>query len=139
MPPLLEFYRFDAAPGRPHPLLDSAALQEVLPFLKPDEATVILQVVQSCTRRLHGSLQSPASDDAVTNPFYRTCPSPRHRERGMYMRQALFLHAAEKRLEWREVFGIPDLPVQWYGCSPGCLEFLANDEWDLSSEFGDAW
>lgn len=42
----------------------------------------------------------------------------------------LFVHPAEERIEWREVFGIPDLPVRWVGCSPGCLDFLEREEED---------
>ena len=83
-------------------------------------------------------------DDASTNPWYYPCPSPRHLEYDVspigtaFKRDRhLFLHAAEERIEWREVFGIPGLPIAWSGCCPGCLAFLEEEEganWDMDLE-----
>ena len=153
LPPLLEHYRFEAAPGQRHPLLDADALHDALPFMPLAKAEMALQAMQSCSTRclrtgkrnglFPRSNKSPLPDNAASNPFYEACPSPRHREvrptpYGQAL-QSLFLKAAEERVEWREVFGIADLPILWRGCSPGCLDFLEHDEWDLDSEFGAAW
>lgn len=87
-----------------------------------------------------------APDDAAKNPYYYPCPSPRHRltdatepwgQSGPSRR--LFLHSAEERLEWTTVFGQPNLPVRYLGCSPGCLAFLEDEQedeelWGLPSD-----
>lgn len=73
-------------------------------------------------------------DDASRNPYYTPCPSPRHQEWDQNAEQEprvtrrIFLDAAEERFEWRTVSGVPNLPIQWLGCSPGCLDFLEEDE-----------
>ena len=76
-------------------------------------------------------------DDASTNPYFSPCPSPRHLEfdpnsatSSERPSRHLFLHPAEERIEWREVCQNRDLPIQWLGCSPGCLAFLEQDEDD---------
>ena len=147
LPPLLENYRFDPAPGQRHPLLDAQALHDAVPYIPMALAQRILQSLKSCANNKSvvypRSNTAPLPDDAAANPFFEPCPSPRHHEIRQtpygQVRRALFLRAAEERLEWRDVFGIPDLPIQWRGCSPGCLDFLDDDEWDLSSEYGEAW
>lgn len=105
-------------------------MHEALPFMTLDEATMALQAMS------RNRSNQPLPDNAATNPYYRPCPSARHQERRQTQygqaHQALYMRAAEERMEWREVFGIPDLPVQWLGCSPGCLDFA--QEWDV-----DAW
>ncbi|ORY21739.1 hypothetical protein BCR39DRAFT_552915 [Naematelia encephala] len=81
-------------------------------------------------------------DDASANPYYCPCPSPRHFELDTSSHPVtrptrhVFLQAAESRIEWREVFGVSDLPIEWKGCSPGCLAFLEEDgdEWDMTEE-----
>jgi len=75
-------------------------------------------------------------DDASINPWFYPCPSPRHLEFGTSFPEAvkrsrnLFLHPAEERIEWRDVFGITALPIRWLGCSPGCLAFVEEEEGD---------
>ena len=90
------------------------------------------------------SNRDAVQDDASANPWYYPCPSPRHLEydvssiRTAFKRDRhLFLHPAEERIEWREVFGITGLPVKWLGCCPGCLAFLVEEEgadWDMDQE-----
>ena len=87
------------------------------------------------------SHRSTASDDASENPYFCPCPSPRHLEYDLdvpYPRPSrrLYLNPAEERIEWREVFGNPELPVKWIGCSPGCLHFLEedDDDWGLDDD-----
>lgn len=74
-------------------------------------------------------------DDASLNPYFEPCPSPRHAEYDEHAEphsrptRRVFLHAAEERIEWREVLGLKEkLPIRWKGCSPGCLDFLEVDE-----------
>ena len=81
---------------------------------------------------------TPAPDDASENPYYYPCPSRRHNE---YFdpgsdrpSRHLFIHPAEERLEWRELFGQGKLPIRWKGCSPGCLSFLEVEEEDDGEE-----
>ena len=87
-------------------------------------------------------------DDASTNPYFYPCPSPRHLEYdenadGNTVRPTrhLFVHAVEERLEWRDLFDAGQLPIRWKGCSPGCLDFLEEEEedWGLDEEDEDAW
>lgn len=82
-----------------------------------------------------GSSAQQEDDDSSLNPFFEPCPSPRHSEyddEAMPMlrpSRRVFLHAAEERLEWREVLGLNEkLPIRWKGCSPGCLDFLEKSE-----------
>ncbi|KAK8847615.1 hypothetical protein IAR55_005474 [Kwoniella newhampshirensis] len=71
-------------------------------------------------------------DDASLNRYYYPCPSPRHLELDRHCAvqptRHIFLHPAEERIEWREVFKVSGLPVRWLGCSPGCLAHLENEE-----------
>jgi len=75
-------------------------------------------------------------DDASSNPWYDPCPSPRHLKYDLTLPESsrpsrrLFLHSAEERIEWREVFGLNGLPIKWLGCSPGCLGFLEREDFD---------
>ncbi|RXK39188.1 hypothetical protein M231_03545 [Tremella mesenterica] len=46
----------------------------------------------------------------------------------MEERRKLFLHPAEERIEWRDLCGVKDVPLKWWGCSPGCLRFLEGEE-----------
>jgi hypothetical protein len=86
--------------------------------------------------RTHKPLQP---DDAAENPYYWPCPNKRHLESSSSGQPAatkrLFLHAAEKRLEWATVCGQANMPIRWRGCSPGCLAFLEQEaEADLEDE-----
>lgn len=81
-------------------------------------------------------------DDAAKNPYFDPCPNPRHNIRDVNAEhdpivRRLYLHAAEERIEWREVHKWPNIPIKWKGCSPGCLLFLEKDEedeWALDEE-----
>ncbi|WVF69583.1 hypothetical protein IAT40_004361 [Kwoniella sp. CBS 6097] len=178
LPPLLDMYEWDApVRGIPHPLLDANELHEIIPSSSPQDLARVLQVLRTASthfqhkRRtalgssaLHShvdpfpkSHRPPPPDDALTNPFFYSCPSPRHLEREnisdtdnltmpmVVPSRRIFLHPAEERIEWREVCGTKDLPVRWMGCSPGCLDFLDHeddeeDEWMIDtivSEQGD--
>ena len=84
-----------------------------------------------------------APDDAAENPYYYPCKSPRHRicdteATVEHPTRHIFLHAAEERVEWMDVFEMKGLPIQWLGCSPGCLAFLEEEEedecWGLSDD-----
>jgi len=96
-----------------------------------DRTDIILQSRRSC------------SDDASANPYFCPCPSPRHlvfdsSVDALHFRPSrrLFLHPAEERIEWRDLFGHAQLPVQWQGCSPGCLSFLEDEEdWTIDENF----
>jgi hypothetical protein len=35
-------------------------------------------------------------------------------------------------IEWVEINGTKDLPIRWQGCSPGCLQYLLEDEDEFS-------
>lgn len=109
----------------------------------------ILQAVRSaCTSAAKARASSdffPRSNDVLPpdngseNPYYRPCPSPRHQEwlqdeeDEVRVTRRIFLDAAEERFEWVTIAGVPNLPIQWLGCSPGCLDFLEegeeDDEW----------
>ena len=103
-------------------------------------AFAVLGVSPSPIKPLPYPSSSPfveAPDDASENPYYSPCPSPRHFEHVTTFGTAparpsrrLYLHPAEERLEWCELFGHSDMPVRWRGCSPGCLSFLEADDED---------
>lgn len=92
--------------------------------------------------------QPPRPDDAADNPYYQACPNRRHLESTSsehpLATKRLFLHAGEERLEWRTICGQANLPIKWLGCSPGCLDFLEQDDdvdpddelWGLSEDEG---
>ncbi|OCF44840.1 hypothetical protein I317_01329 [Kwoniella heveanensis CBS 569] len=171
LPPLLDMYEWDApVRGVPHPLLDPNELHEIIPSTSPKDLGRVLQVLRTASthfqhkRRtglgsslLHSNIdpfpkshRPPPPDDASTNPFFYSCPSPRHLERDtlstvddisstMMPSRRVFLHPAEERIEWRGVCGTRDLPVRWMGCSPGCLDFLEHeddeeDEWMIDTD-----
>ena len=160
LPPLLNHYDWGSGRTSAHPLRDPKALNDIVPSVSTSEATRMLQAINSvvCESHRHqngisskqhdrsGDLlpqshKAPVPDNAAQNPYYWPCPSPQHLEfestasDGRKSRY-LFLHAAEERVEWRDVFGISALPVRYKGCSPGCLSFLDKgeatlDEWSL--------
>lgn len=55
----------------------------------------------------------------------------------MRVTRRIFLDAAEERFEWVTVAGVPNLPIQWLGCSPGCLDFLEDDDDEWLEHFGE--
>ncbi|WVQ98266.1 hypothetical protein IAU59_005389 [Kwoniella sp. CBS 9459] len=170
LPPLLDMYEWDApVRGIPHPLLDPNELHEIIPSSSVKDLGRVLQVLRTASthfqhkRRtglgsssLHShtdpfprSHRPPSPDDATINPFFYSCPSPRHLEREIISdvdnittvipSRRIFLHPAEERIEWREVCGTKDLPVRWMGCFPGCLDFLEHeddeeDEWMIDTD-----
>lgn len=168
LPPLLSMYSWDGPHyGRTHPLLEPDALHAHLPQISPVDCALILQTLRSSAAEANKrpgasfrdnplpqqSHKAPPSDDASTNPYFYPCPSPRHLEysgsfsAGQTTRQ-IFLHPAEERIEWRAVLDHASLPIQWYGCSPGCLDFLehnddqphaADDQWGLDDDDDDIY
>lgn len=152
LPPLLDHYDWEGCNrGGTHPLLDPQVLKEYIPVpsLPPSDVARMLQCLNSAyvaatqspkrrrlTEPFPRSYHAPPPDDASTNPYYYPCPSPRHNEwesghqspSPVKLERRLFLHAAEERFEWTEVFGEKDLPIQWLGCSPGCLAFLDEED-----------
>lgn len=136
--------------GGKHPLLDVEGLhRDMLPELDVTDLTRIVQAIKSgCeaeppqrrasirpalrVERFPASHKVPPPDDAATNMYYQPCPSRRHLEYDESgaepLPRRIFLHAAEERVEWRDVHGMKGLPVLWQGCSPGCLSFLEEDE-----------
>lgn len=155
------------AKGATHPLLDSSVLHAIIPQICEKDLRRVLQALRSASYHFrHGktdfprgspspglgssakvdplprSHRTPPPDDGSLNPYYNPCPSPRHLEydptsSAIRPSRHLFLHPAEERIEWREVFGESSLPIQWVGCSPGCLAFLEHDEedeWSLGEE-----
>ncbi|KAK4685484.1 hypothetical protein P7C73_g4666, partial [Tremellales sp. Uapishka_1] len=168
LPPLLDSYNWEPTiKGETHPLLDPAALRSIIPSLTESDLRRVLQALKTASFEFSRSRKDakrpsvalnpnttfdpfprthrpPPPDDASLNPYHYPCPSPRHFE---YSSSAdltikpskyIFLHPAEERTEWREVFGIAQLPIQWQGCSTGCLGFLEKnedeDEWGLEEE-----
>lgn len=151
LPPIMS-YDWDAHRiGGKHPLLDVEGLhREILPELDVTDLSRIVQAARSGCETITGqrrgsthltgrverfpvSYKVPPPDDASTNMFYSPCPSARHLEwdeesGGEPLPRRVFLHPAEERVEWRDVFGIKSLPVCWLGCSPGCLSFLEDEE-----------
>jgi hypothetical protein len=157
--------------GTLHPLHDAATLHEIIREIPEHDLRRVLQAIRSSAyafdnRRsdkragfaslgLGGSAPrtnpyprthvTPSPDDASENPYYYPCPSRRHNK---YFdsgsdrpNRHLFIHSAEERLEWRELFGQGKLPIRWKGCSPGCLAFLEaeadEDEeevWELDDD-----
>lgn len=149
LPPLLSIYEWIAENGRGrHPLLDATALHKYCPQIPLVDCERILQVVRStisAAKKATGStrldpivpqdtLAAPPADDAATNPYYYPCPSPRHLEytpgsasAGQPATRQIFLHPAEERIEWTSVLDHDNLPIQYLGCSPGCLDYLDHD------------
>ncbi|WWD21689.1 hypothetical protein CI109_106175 [Kwoniella shandongensis] len=129
--------------GHPHPLLDANAMHDIIPNINKSDIPRILQLLRTSSSlyRKDAKRQDPfprshrpvEPDDASLNQYYYPCPSPRHLEQVSATRRHLFLHPAEERIEWREVFGTSNLPVRWRGCTPGCLAFLEEEEneWTL--------
>lgn len=153
-PPFLDFDWDDWRRGRSHPLLDVETLADLLPpSLRDKGLGRILQAVRSaCTsmaRERAGVDFFPRSnevlrpDNASDNPYYRPCPSPKHQEwqqgeeENVRVTRRIFLDAAEERFEWVTVAGVPNLPIQWLGCSPGCLDFLEDDDDEWLEHFGE--
>ncbi|WWC68163.1 uncharacterized protein I206_102086 [Kwoniella pini CBS 10737] len=162
LPPLLDMFEWDnPQKGIPHPLLDAEAMHEIIPSHSIRDLGRILQALRSSSvhykyRRATGGNRSidssvdpfPRShspsppDDAALNPYYYPCPSPRHLEIDAATQHRpsrhLFLHAAEERIEWREICDTKDIPIRWKGCSPGCLHFLNDEEdeeeWTIDSD-----
>ncbi|KAL7419129.1 hypothetical protein Q5752_005965 [Cryptotrichosporon argae] len=157
--PMFE-YDWEPRRGEVHPLSSPAVLHGIIPQLSEDDLARTLQALRSAgaayaqgsvlrssmtsaTLRLDPfprSYHTAPPDDASLNPYYSHCPAPKHLEVDNYaelrMERRLFLHAAEERIEWRTVCGNNDLPIQWQGCSPGCLAFLEEDEdeWGLDDD-----
>ena len=155
LPPLLDAYDWDGPEkGELHLLLDAPSLHRIIHQVSEADLRRMLQALRTAGSQYaqsksdgqcssHTSLPVPSQarfdpfprsnrpaspEDASANPYFYSCPSPRHLASGTAHRH-LFLHHAEERIEWREVFGIPGrLPVKWLGCSPGCLAFLEEDE-----------
>jgi hypothetical protein len=77
-------------------------------------------------------------DDASQNPYYTSCPSPRHvleaqsteGSNGQGVTRRIYLHQpAEERFEWVKIKGADSLiPIKWQGCQRGCLDFLEEAE-----------
>ncbi|WWC59695.1 uncharacterized protein I303_102257 [Kwoniella dejecticola CBS 10117] len=163
LPPLLDMFEWDQPQrGVPHPLLDPGAMHEIIPSHSVADLRRVLQALKSASshyknRRTAGggrpidssidpfprSQKCSAPDDASLNPYYYPCPSPRHLEIDATNcdrpSRHLFLHAAEERIEWRQICDNKDLPIRWKGCSPGCLDFLNHDdgeeeEWTIDSD-----
>lgn len=146
-PPFVDFDWEACRRGRSHPLLDIETLAGLLPpSLSENDLRRILQAVRSACasasrRRVSTdffplSNHGAPSDNGSENPFYQPCPSPRHLEwqqagdNEVRVDRRVFLDAAEERFEWMTVAGVPNLPIRWLGCSPGCLDFLEDDEDD---------
>lgn len=157
LPPLLSIYDWIAENGRGrHPLLDAAALHRYCPQIPLVDCERILQVVRSTISSAkkgtsvtrfdpivpQDTLAAPPADDAAANPYYYPCRSPRHLEYTAGSdtteqpgTRQIFLHPAEERIEWTTVLNDDNLPIQWLGCSPGCLDHLEDDdEWGLSDD-----
>lgn len=146
-PPFLDLDWDNFRRGRSHPLLDVDTLAELIPpSLRDKGLSRILQAVRSaCASAGKGAASAdffPRSnevlppDNASENPYYCPCPSPKHQEwqqgdnEGVRVARRIFLDPAEERFEWVTIAGVPNLPIQWLGCSPGCLDFLEEDEGD---------
>ncbi|KAL1413269.1 hypothetical protein Q8F55_001024 [Vanrija albida] len=144
LPPLIDCYNWDDCRVRgQHPLLDPHILSHSMPpSFSVDELGRILQSVKSaCSSRAQTgrlsdpfphSYRVPPPDDAAENPYYSPCPSTRHWTENDLVdstqSRRIFLHAAEERFQWRVVANVSNLPIRWLGCSPGCLEFLDEED-----------
>lgn len=146
LPPLIDCYNWDECRVRgQHPLLDPHILSHSMPpSFGIDELGRILQSVKNaCSSRAQAgrstdpfphSYRVPPPDDAAENPYFSPCPSPRHWTENDIIdnlnsqSRRIFLHAAEERFQWREVANVSNLPIRWLGCSPGCLEFLDDED-----------
>ncbi len=164
LPPLLDDYAWDPpVKGQRHPLHDPDVLHELIPAVPSNDLRRVLQALKSCSqahnrhrdkRRGMAALgvgsrpeifpQSTRPcplDDASENPYYYPCPSPKHLEYstdgdGDRPTRYLFIHPAEERIEWLKVLD-QEVPIQWLGCSPGCLDYLEEEEeeeWGFSDE-----
>lgn len=138
-----------------HPLLNPELLDTLMPpCMGIEDAVRVQQAVRSAAveapkgrsqSRIDGiPTHDPPPDDASTNPYYNPCPSPRHLEWDVAadahrQTRRVFLHPAEERFEWVEIAKTKDIPIQWLGCSPGCLAFLEDEEDDWPLDDGFEW
>lgn len=154
LPPLLDSYAWEVAPGKLHPLLDLDTLHDMIPCIARHDLSRSVAALRSAGAVYAGhrgkrpeiaslgiksrvdpfprSSRPQPPDDAAQNPYHNPCPSLYHPSN-----RRLFLHPAETRLEWRDVFGHKELPIRWEGCSPGCLDFLEDEDEDDWSVDGD--
>lgn len=143
--------------GSKHPLLVPEVLQSLMPpCFTLDDLARVQQAVRSAAAeapkgRSHipmdgfnfpSTSDMPQPDDAAGNPYYNPCPSPRHLEWNVDSEanrptRQVFLHAAEERFEWVEIAKAKNIPIQWLGCSPGCLAFLDDNEEEDDWPFDD--
>jgi hypothetical protein len=102
----------------------------------PPSLVEILSVcVPGAVSRPHAFVRKPPIITHTTITGTGTCQSPRHNYQHV---TSVFAHHAEEGIVWtRDVAGVrlpEEVPVQWRGCMPGCLNFLEDDV--INSDLG---